>query len=176
MPPAPVLHGGRGLNARGCLFALGALALFLAAFVPLALRLNGGRDRTIDADRLRRTYVAIALYENEHDGLPPGSLAFVRRDVDPVDLQSVADPHTGASPPFPLDPLAPGSPTVATGRVSWSYRYGWKEAGDPRATSLDPRRGLLADPWPGAILRVNMDGSLVEKPSTKPTFESLFGR
>ncbi len=163
------------MNARGLLLSLGVLVLFLAIFVPLALRLNGGRDRTLDADRLRQTYVAISLYESDHEGLPPGNLGLVRRDVDPEDLQSVADSGRSDGTDFPLDPFVPEMRLRFPTRVSWSYRYHWKRAGDRRATSLDPRRGLLADPWPGAILRVNMDGSLVEKPQASPTFENLFG-
>ena len=164
------------MSPRGPLLGLGVFALFLAIFVPLALRVANGRDRTIDADRLRRTYVALSLYETEHDGLPAPLLSLVRRDVEHIDLQSVADPRAteqGAS--FPCDAAMPRSPCRARSRVSWSYRWHWREAGDPRAR--DPRKGLLADPWPGSLLRVGMDGALVDKPTPASLdFVTLFGR
>lgn len=163
--------------SRGLLLALGVLALFLAIFVPLVLRVTSGRDRTLDADRLRRTYVALALYETEHNGLPAPNLSLVRRDLEPIDLQSVADPKVEGQGPFPCDAALPQFSCRSQTRISWSYRWQWPGAGDPRTLGLDPRPGLLADPWPGSLLRVNMNGSLVDKPIPDSlTFGSLFGR
>ena len=160
------------MSLRGALLTLGVVAAFLAIFVPLAMRVNGGRDRTIDGDRLRRTYVALALYETEHDGLPAPNLGAIRQDLEPVDLQSVADPQVGGAGPFPLDPfqkrLALRTPT----RVSWSYRWHWTEAGKPKRVD-DPRQGVLADPW--LDLRITEDGARVEMPKGSD-FKSLFGR
>lgn len=166
------------MSAKGALLSLGVVVVFLAVFVPLVLRVRSGRDRALDAERLRRTYVGLALYESEHDGLPAPNLNLVRRDVETVDLTSVDDPEAGLSKSraYPLDPFRPDLPLRSPSRVSWSYRYHWPEAGDPRTTSLDRRCGLLADPWPGTLLRVMMDGAMVEKPRGEATFRDLFGQ
>ena len=162
------------MSGRGLLLSVAVLALFLAIFVPLARRINDGRDMAIDADRLRHTYVAIALYENEHDGLPPGNLGLIRRDVEAIDLQSVDDPQVGKPGPFPLDPSFPSLPLRFPTRVSWSYRYQWPES--KRANVYDRRQGLLADPWPGPVLTVTMDGAILQRPGGTPDFKTLFGR
>ena len=162
------------MNPRGLLVSVGFLLIFLLIFVPLARRVNSGRDRTIDAERLRRTYVALALYETERGG-PASNLSLVRRDLDPSDLQSVGDPEVGHRDVagFSYDAAIPNLPTRSATRVSWSYRRQWPDA----VAALDPRQGLLADPWLGSLLRVNVDGSLVERPHVeKLTFASLFGR
>lgn len=171
------------MSGRGALLSLGILALFLAVFVPLVLRVRSGRDMALDADRLRRTYVALSLYQSEHDGLPAPNLDLLRRDVDPIDLQSVDDPQAAPLGPdldkratFSCDAALQTLGCHSSTRISWSYRYDWREAGDPRVTSLDPRRGLLADPWPGALLRVTMDGAIVQKPRGESTFAGLFGQ
>ncbi len=164
------------MTGRGLLLAVAVLALFLAIFVPLARRINGGRDAAIDADRLRHTYVAIALYENEHDGDAPPNLALVRRDVEASDLQSVDDPEVGKGGSFPLDPALPNLPLRFPTRVSWSYRYHWREAGGSKG--FDPRQGLLADWWTGPVLTVTMDGAIVQRstPTAPLDFRALFGR
>lgn len=162
------------MSSRGLLVALGVLALFLAVFVPLARRIGGGTDARIDAERLRQTYVALTLYESTHDGLPAPNLGLVRQDLEPSDLQSVADPNV-AGTDFPLDPALPSFPLRSPTRVSWSYRWHWPSAGDPNVR-LDARRGLLASWWTGGVQRVNVDGSLVEKPHAALTFGDLFGK
>ena len=162
------------MNPRGLLLTVGILLLFLAAFVPLARRINSGRDRSIDAERLRRTYVALALYETERGG-PASNLGLVRRDLDASDLQSVGDPQVGrpGGSGFSYDAAIPNLPYRSATRVSWSYRRQWP--GVPPV--LDRRQGLLADPWLGSVLLVNVDGSMVERPRAQGlTFEGLFGR
>lgn len=161
------------MTSRGALLALGVLVAFLAVFVPLARRVAVGRNLESDAEGLRRTYVALALYESTHDGLPAPNLGLVRRDLDPADLRSVADPNV-VGRDFPLDPALPSLPLRSPTRVSWSYRWHWPNAGDPAAA--DPRRGLLAGWWNGPVQRVNIDGSLVEKTHDGLGFGELFGR
>ena len=164
------------MTARGLLLTAGVLLGFFALFVPLARRLDEGRDVRIDSERLRRTYAALALYESESGG-PAPSLALVKRELDPSDLQSVGDPKVGAAQesPFPLDPALPNLSLRTSTRVSWSYRRQWPEARG--VASLDPRQGLLADPWLGPLLRINADGSLVEHPrAERRSFAALFGR
>ena len=163
------------MSPRALLLALGILAAFLAIFVPLALRIRGGENEKVDADRLRRTYAALALYESSHDGLPAPNLGLIRADVDPTDLQSIADPHL-AGKDFPLDPALPSLPLRSPTRVSWSYRWHWPNAGDPLTVRNDPRHGLLAGWWNGPLQRVNLDGSLVQKPKGALTFTELFGK
>lgn len=164
------------MNPRGLILSVGILLLFLAVFVPLARRINSGRDRSIDTERLRRTYVALALYETEQGG-PASNLGLVRRDVDPSDLQSVGDPevgHPGFSG-FSYDAALPKLRFRSETRVSWSYRRQWPGVGS--SPLLDRRQGLLADPWLGSVLCLNVDGSLIERPhADELTFEKLFGR
>lgn len=164
------------MTTRGALLALGILAAFLAVFVPLALRVIGGRDATIDAERMRRTYVALALYEGLNDGLPAPNLGLVRLDVEPTDLQSVGDPKVGDAGDFPLDPALPSLPLRSRTRVSWTYRWHWPNAGDPAEIRLDGTRGLLASWWLGSTMRINIDGALTEAPGGKLVFRDLFGR
>ena len=162
------------MSARGLLLTTAVLVLFVAIFVPLARRIGQGRDMAIDSDRLRHAYVAISLYENEHDGTPPANLGLVRRDVEAIDLRSVADPDAGGGASFPLDPALPSLPLRFPSRVSWSYRYDWPESRLGKGD--DPRQGLLADWWIGPVLTVTMDGAIVQRPSGALDFKDLFGR
>lgn len=180
------------MSPRGLLLVVAVLALFLAIFVPLARRINGGRDAAIDADRLRHTYVALSLYESEHEGSPPPSLCLVQRDVETIDLQSVDDPnvheggHEGdkrakvdSCDGAPLEVLPRtgkngGWDSMSWSRISWSYRYHWPES--RQVQGYDRRQGILADWWTGPIMTVTMDGAIVTHPSGRLDFKTLFGR
>lgn len=167
------------MTLRGMLLALGVLGLFLLIFVPLAIRIMGGTDQRIDADRLRRVYTALSLYEMTHDGLPAPSLALVRSDLEPTDLLSVSDSHAKDQGPFSYDGALPSYPLKSPTRVSWSYRWHWRDAGDPMAVRMDSRNGILASWWAGPVMRVSSDGSLLEKPRSNGSelvFEDLFGK
>ena len=174
------------MTLRGLFFALGVLAAFLIVFVPLARWLRGGTEQQVDADRMRRVYMALSLYEMSHDGLPAPNLGLVREDVEATDFQSIDDPLAGKvytavikPPTFPLDPALPNFPLTSRFRVSWTYRWHWPNAGDPVAVRLDPRKGLLASWWSGPVLRVNVAGALVRAPRTETsvlTFGDLFGK
>jgi len=168
--------------------ALGVFGLFLLIFVPLALRIMGGTNRSIDADRMRRVYGALALYEMSHDGLPAPNLSLIRQDVEPSDFQSVSDPNVPdpsklasvtRSVMFSFDGALPNLPIRSGTRVSWSYRWHWSKPGDPVAVRMDRRKGILASWWQGPVMRVNSDGSLLETPRTSTaelTFSDLFGK
>lgn len=180
------------MTPRGLLVAVAVLALFLAIFVPLAMRVTEGRDETEDAGRMRRVYVALALYESEHDGLPAPNLGLIRRDVNPFDLASINDPHVGEGSDFPLDPAVPTLKLRSISRVSWTYRWHWPNPGDPGTVRLDPRNSVLASWWTGSIdatspdghgctgpaMRIQVDGSLVTTPRKDKnlTFRDLFGK
>lgn len=173
------------MSSRGLLLTVGLLALFFAVFIPLAFYVKGGTNTQIDAERMRRTFVALTLYEGSNDGLPAPTLASVARDLDPTDLQSVADPEAERSNAhtvvtravhYSYDALVP-TPKASPVRVSWTYRWSWKGAGDPRAVERDPRRGLLVDPWLSPMLRMVVDGSIRTVPKTdKAGFGDLFGQ
>jgi hypothetical protein len=170
------------MTLRGLFFTLGVLAAFLLVFVPLARWLRGGTEQRIDADRMRRVFMALSLYEMSNDGLPAPNLGLVRQDVEAVDFQSVDDPEAGkanANQTFPLDPALPNLPLTSPIRVSWTYRWHWPNAGDPRAVRMDPRKGLLASWWSGPVLRVNTGGALIRAPRTETSrliFSDLFGK
>ncbi|RYG22996.1 hypothetical protein EON82_15430 [bacterium] len=168
------------MTLRGLFFALAVLAAFLLVFVPLARYLMGSTEQRIDADRMRRVYMALSLYEMSNGGLPAPNLGLVRQDVEAIDLQSVDDPNTGGQAgPFPLDPALPNLPLKSPTRVSWSYRWHWPNAGDPVAVRMDPRKGLLASWWSGPVLRVNVAGALTQTPRTdtsRLSFGDLFGK
>ena len=188
------------MSPRGLLIALGVLVAFLLVFVPIVHLVIGGGDERIDAERLRRVYVGLSLYEMEHDGRPAPNLGLVRRDVEPSDFQSIRDPRialaTSASGktdlrPFPLDPARPTLPLTLPFPVSWSYRWHWPEAG--RGGAFDVRQGLLASWWTGSIdaassngvgctgpvLRIDGSGALVHAARKSPNalvFADLFGK
>jgi hypothetical protein len=169
------------MTLRGLFFALGVLAAFLLVFVPLARYLMGSTEQRIDAERMRRVYMALSLYEMSNGGLPASNLGLVRQDVEALDLQSVDDPEAGgkAAGDYPLDPALPNLPLRAPTRVSWTYRWHWPNAGDPVAVRMDPRKGLLASWWSGPVLRVNTGGALVHIPRTdtaRLTFADMFGK
>lgn len=171
------------MTPRGLFLALGVFGLFLLIFVPLARQIMGGTDRRIDADRLRRVYAALALYEMTHEGLPAPNLSLVREDVEPSDFQSVSDPFVASAESktaaFSFDGALPNFPIRSRSRVSWSYRWHWPKSGDAVAVRMDPRKGVLASWWQGPVLRVNSDGSLLETPRTNTSaliFTDLFGK
>ncbi len=176
------------MTPRGLFLALGVFGLFLLIFVPLARRIMGGTDRTIDADRLRRVYGALALYEMAHDGLPAPNLSVIKQDVEPSDFQSVSDPYVPdpshlavetKTASYSFDGALPQLRVRSHTRVSWSYRWHWPQPGDPIAVRMDPRKGILASWWQGPVLRVNTNGSLVETTRTNTselTFNDLFGK
>ncbi len=167
------------MTLLGMVLSLGVLAGFLILFVPIARLLNRNRDETIDGSRMRHVYVALSLYELDHDNLPAPNLLAIKLDVEPTDFQSVSDPAVGSAGPFPLDPALSNSKPIAPLRISWSYRWHWPNAGSPREVRLDPRCGLLSSWWQGEILRVNTQGALVHAPRNgggELTFPELFGR
>lgn len=170
------------MTLRGLFFALGVLAAFLLVFVPLARYLMGSTEQSIDAERMRRVFMALSFYEVSHDGLPAPNLGLIRQDVEAVDLQSVDDSAADSGPNpsgYPLDPALPNLPLRSPTRVSWSYRRHWPNAGDPVAIRMDPRKGILASWWSGPVLRVNVAGALTRTPRTETsrlTFGDLFGK
>jgi len=151
-----------GLGAKSVIAAIavvGIAALILGQVNRVILERSA---QTGDARKMRRIYVALTLYEEANDGMPPNDLRAVRRDLgDNDDYIAANDPFTTGSR-FPTDPalLNSGASSV---RVSFSYLPQWvlNQRWEPKnwaSTLVDPKVGLLADYWFGSIDRFNPDG------------------
>lgn len=176
------------MNGRGCGLAAGVVALSVAILFMITQLTFRAKSEQEGGRRMRRVYVALALYESDWGGAPASRLDQTASFVDPADLVSPEDPRSGAKGGEPLDPLLPELGKVSS-RISITYLPHWilaKRAGDFswKKERYNPRVGLLADPWQGGkfgrILRVNTDGSLFtlsrSESDVSPTFDDLFRR
>jgi hypothetical protein len=164
------------------LVALGVLVLFVAITLPIYNRVRSGTLEDLDADRMRKVYVALSLYESANDGLPSANMLGVRTYLrDDSLLVSDCDPWAQTrSSSFPIDGELPKSKEQSPTRLSFAYLPDFVNAGKAKiqnwqTTLMDPRIGILSCGWHGSVnsgsepfeaqlfgpvLRINTNGSL----------------
>jgi len=137
-----------------------------------------------EAERMRKVYVALSMYEPVFDGRPAPDLHAIRDLVLPIDLVSERDPYAKVNGSlFPNDPGIPTGQRQSAHRISFAYLWAHQKAKRIKvpnwsATRLDPKIGLLASEWTGEVkpqknfqaqvtgpvIRLNTDGALYVLP------------
>lgn len=176
----------RGFGTKEVLLAVLVLIVFAAIMFPLGLGIVHRREDRFEMARLRQVFMAMALYEGDHAGAHPPTIADAEPYV-PSDEWLICrhDPFAQAKGPFPCDGGNPKLPPTSKFRVSDAYYWTWvqtKDARDPGA--FDSRQPWIADEWVGSVtpqdnfkaevsgrfFRLNMDGALfVRQGPRRPT-------
>lgn len=174
----------RGTAQSEWLIILIATLVTIAVLVLFYLRSSNRDEIADDVSRMRRVYVGLSLYQEDHQGTYPGNLAVTHLYIETPDLVSASDPYTDKAGPFPIEPTQPLADEYTTSRISDAYIGNYLRWGMIKGKSwqsLDVKAGILANPWhgkinklggvimtgTGPIYRIVGDGSLVVLPQRR---------
>ncbi|HEY0866042.1 MAG TPA: hypothetical protein VGE01_01615 [Fimbriimonas sp.] len=180
------MASSRGLTTGETLAAWFVLILLASIVTPIYLRFQNVNRRSHEAGRMRRVYVAVALYQEDRGGAMPGSLAELGDLVETEDLVSSFDPYAGSAKSYPVEPTLPKLAGTVPYRISDAFLGNYIRSGKSpikRWQDAEMQTGLLANVWlgevrplgnfeatsSGPILRVRMDGSLYTLPNRSKT-------
>jgi len=169
-----------GLIRKESLLFLVIVVICAAIIAPLWMRMQGQNLFLTESGRMRRLYVAMAMYGEVSNSQPPPNLtAIFGLGVGRENYLSERDPFADLkADSFPADPgLENGERSPV--RISFSYLWDFRRAGKIKTKpwaelQFDTTTGILADEWLGSVqpgkpfeaqvsgqvIRINMDGSV----------------
>jgi len=190
----------RGFSSKETLLGLVVILLAAGILFAVGVSMRGQDQGDAAAERMRRVYVALSLYEESVDGMPAPDLSAINLYLpEPACYVADGDPYLAEKGPFPVDGSLPSSRRASPYRISLGYLWAHRPAKaekkwDWATLSRDDNVGFLANEWSGKVaptgnfganvsgnvLRLNRDGSLIKKarggPKPLGDLKDLFGK
>jgi hypothetical protein len=157
-----------GLGTKSVIASIVVIGIAASILVWLNRIVLDRQSASGDAEKMRRIYVALSIYEQSNDGAMPPDLRMVSRYLGgPADYVAANDPFTTGTQ-FPTDPALLNSGNSPS-RVSYSYLPQWSMHGGLKVKSwaeemTEDKVGLMAGYWYGDIDKIDLDGRLCSGP------------